>query len=212
MVKKNDITSILRSKSINNSDVRNIKELVKKYPFFSTAQLLLTKCLHELKHNDYDKQLKKTASYVQNRKKFYELIMQDSVIFYQKDKEKSIIASKNSKFQKEENKKYSFSEWLKISQIDQPKENRSADIINNFIQSKPKIQINKDANGSLDTNSQESLNNNKEIITLTLAKVYAKQGHYEKAIEAYEELILKYPKKNSFFASQIKLINKLKEE
>jgi hypothetical protein len=38
------------------------------------------------------------------------------------------------------------------------------------------------------------------------------QGHYEKAISAYEKLSLKYPEKNSLFANQIKLINKLKEK
>ena len=51
---------------------------------------------------------------------------------------------------------------------------------------------------------------NDELVTPTLAKVYLEQEHYEKAISAYEKLILKYPKKNSFFAAQIKLITKLK--
>jgi len=45
-----------------------------------------------------------------------------------------------------------------------------------------------------------------------LAKVYLEQGHFEKAILAYKKLSLKYPEKNSFFANQIKLINKLKEK
>ena len=48
------------------------------------------------------------------------------------------------------------------------------------------------------------------IVTPTLARVYLEQGHYEKAISAYKELILKYPKKSSLFASEIKKITKLK--
>ena len=57
--------------------------------------------------------------------------------------------------------------------------------------------------------SKESVIENNDLVTPTLAKVYLEQMHYEKAILAYEKLILKYPKKSSFFAAQIKLINKL---
>ena len=48
-----------------------------------------------------------------------------------------------------------------------------------------------------------------EMITDTLAKIYMKQGKYDKAILAYEKLSLKYPKKNSYFAGQIKKIKQL---
>lgn len=48
-----------------------------------------------------------------------------------------------------------------------------------------------------------------DLMTETLAKVYAEQGHKGKAIQAYEILKLKYPEKSSFFAAQI---NKLKKE
>ena len=52
---------------------------------------------------------------------------------------------------------------------------------------------------------------NEELVTPTLAKVYFEQHHYEKAINAYKKLILKYPKKSTFFAAQIELIkNKIK--
>ena len=47
------------------------------------------------------------------------------------------------------------------------------------------------------------------LVTETLAKVYIRQKHYKKAIQAYEILMLKYPEKSSFFASQISEIKKL---
>jgi hypothetical protein len=60
--------------------------------------------------------------------------------------------------------------------------------------------------------AKESIIENNDLVTPTLAKVYLEQGHYEKSIVSYEKLILKYPKKSSFFASQIKLISKLKNK
>jgi len=53
---------------------------------------------------------------------------------------------------------------------------------------------------------------NNEIISETLAKVYTRQEHYEKAISIYQKLSLKYPQKSIYFADQINLINKLKKK
>ncbi len=47
------------------------------------------------------------------------------------------------------------------------------------------------------------------LMTETLAQIYIQQTYYDKAIEAYRKLSLKYPKKNTYFASQIEKIKKL---
>ena len=48
------------------------------------------------------------------------------------------------------------------------------------------------------------------FMTETLAKLYLEQKNYDKAIQSYKILILKFPEKNSYFANQIKKINSLK--
>lgn len=45
--------------------------------------------------------------------------------------------------------------------------------------------------------------------TETLAKIYIKQHRYAKALEIIRRLSLKYPKKNAYFADQIRLLEKL---
>ena len=48
-----------------------------------------------------------------------------------------------------------------------------------------------------------------DFVTETLAAIYADQGYYEKAIDAYAKLILLYPEKSTYFAS---LVNEIKSK
>lgn len=45
--------------------------------------------------------------------------------------------------------------------------------------------------------------------TETLARIYVKQQRYDKALEIIKKLYLKYPKKNAYFADQIRFLEKL---
>ncbi len=107
-----------------------------------------------------------------------------------------------------------FSDWL-FAMKDAKEEEKniekkelvsSKELINRFIQSRPrKIDISKEP-----VTPQEmgrlSLVEDEGFVTETLAEIYAKQGKYHKAIKIYEQLSLKNPEKKVFFASRIRFL------
>jgi tetratricopeptide (TPR) repeat protein len=52
--------------------------------------------------------------------------------------------------------------------------------------------------------SEKSTEEKDEFMTETLADLYVQQKNYQKAIEIYNKLILKFPEKKTYFAIQIK--------
>ena len=114
------------------------------------------------------------------------------------------------------------SEWLKLTDfraIDREKDvdektklkpiEKTNKIVDFISASKDKELPKKEFFSPTNTALQSTTTNN-NLMTETLAKVYLEQGHYEKAITAYEILSLKYPQKSSLFANQIKAIKQIK--
>lgn len=55
----------------------------------------------------------------------------------------------------------------------------------------------------------KSINEKEEVASETLALILARQGHREKAIRMYEQLILKIPEKSAYFAAQIQKLKQI---
>ena len=98
---------------------------------------------------------------------------------------------------------------------DQPEEDipqlRGQHLIDNFIdQEGGRIVLNEEPQFTPEQEvEKEDDNAEEEYFTETLARIYIKQGRYSKALEIIKRLSLAYPKKNAYFADQIRFLEKL---
>lgn len=110
---------------------------------------------------------------------------------------------------------HSFDEWLKHTSVitSKTEENTgkpmtAADLIDKFIREEPKIAKPKAFFNPVNM-AKQSVAEDITFVSETLAKIYVLQGNYSKALDAYENLRLKYPEKRLYFAAQIKNLRKL---
>ena len=201
---------ILKNPENNNIDkeqLNYLKSIIESYPYIQSSRALYLKALKKSGSFKFDKELKITAAYTTERNVLFDYI---------NDIEIKNINIKNEKEYKKTNlAKKSFLDWLTLSNvkpIDRSNElntnNSNSSMINQFIQNKPKIGnskiLSEMENDNLNLHEQETL------MTETLAKIYLAQNNFDKALQSYKILSLKYPEKSSYFANQINKIKKLK--
>ena len=83
------------------------------------------------------------------------------------------------------------------------------DLIDTFLQQeKGRIPLSELPEETPDESEQDD-DSDEEYFTETLARIYIKQGRYQKALDIINRLSAKYPKKNAYFADQIRFLEKL---
>jgi tetratricopeptide (TPR) repeat protein len=87
-------------------------------------------------------------------------------------------------------------------------EKKKDDVIERFIQTEPQINRGKAIEYVAGNMAKESLEEDLNLVTETMAKLYVRQGKLDKARKAYKKLIELYPEKSIYFATQLKNLNK----
>jgi hypothetical protein len=185
---------------LNEESLVGIKKLTEEYPFFQSGWMLYLKNLKNVNHSDFDTELQRIAIRVTNRKKLFFLL--------------------NSNQKNQSGNFHVTSQGISVLQIEDvislesetpTTQSAGSNLIDNFIASKPTIRIKNNVVIPHNTDfSEESVSENDEIFTETFANILVNQKKYDKAIESFEKLSLRFPEKNIYFARRIEEIQNLK--
>ena len=214
MNKKSFLKILQQPNNLLENELVFIKEINQDFPYFQVSKAIYLKSLKEKEDLKFKKYLKLTAAHTRDRKILFDFIKniqnQNEKVFFNKNEITTIINENKISNNQDAIEYNSFVEWLEISNIKPIDRNNQNDIVDKFISEKPKINIKTNEEES-DRNSKEDLLADAGYMTETLAKLYLNQKNYDKAIQSYKILILKFPEKNSYFADQIKKIKSLKK-
>ena len=215
MNKKNFIKILQQPENLTDKELNFIREINIEYPFFQASKVIELKYLKKVKDIKFKKHLRIAAAFTKNREVLFDFINdiqnQNEKIYFNKNEIKKVL-NESTILEKDQKIEYnSFVDWLDLTNIKPIDRENQTKKIDDFISKEPKIKVNNDS-------EEESIKVDSEVLTdagfmtETLAKLYVNQKNYEKAIQSYKILILKFPEKNSYFADQIKIIKKLKSK
>ncbi|MFD2966920.1 hypothetical protein [Sphingobacterium bambusae] len=129
-----------------------------------------------------------------NKKSAFDPVAFDKIVLDQQIRENIIH------LQEPEDK---LSEEVKQRAVTYTRVDKTSEVIEKFIREEPQIQPPPADQLNMENKARKSSEEQFDLVTETLANIYASQGMYVKAIEVYKKLILKFPEKKSYFATQI---------
>jgi len=88
------------------------------------------------------------------------------------------------------------------------KNSKGSEIIESFIKNEPQISPPKPEAINNENKARKSAEDHNDLVSETLASIYIEQMLYDKAIETYEKLSLKFPEKSRYFADLIQSLEK----
>ena len=228
---KEELMVLLHNPELTGQSVDMLSRLVEEYPYFHTGHQLYLKGLRQTDEMKMALQLKKAALCVRDRDVLYHYINHSSPQKYVHPVQGVLVQTEEESFTpveirdiysekqlvddliKSTHKRTNITETLpQLIPVKEETKERNAttdenrvwspsELIDYFLKTNPKIVPNDKQYFEVDLS--EIQHDSQSAATETLADIYATQGHKDKAIEIYEQLILKNPEKHIYFAAQI---------
>lgn len=198
MQKEEFFNYLKHPEKLNEESLVELKEMVSNYPAFQSAWMLLLKNLKLLDDPEFDRYLEEGAIHVADRRKLYHFL------HHKKTWEPEELPSLTG--QDPLTMEYMTPGFYQLNEKPEEKEESLVELIRS-IRKKQATKVIEEVEQT-ETPKPEKTGGD-SFVTETLARIFAQQGHHQKAIQAYENLSLKYPEKSTYFAGQIEKIKKL---
>ena len=230
---------IIHPEMLDKETLYDLRSLLALYPYHQTARLLMLHNLYLLHDPTFDEELRRSAIYITDRKVIFNLVEaahyklrktehantnNNSVTSAGRtitlidrflDTVPAGTANKNEKNKRKPTPADAAIDYVAYlletdddSSNNDTSEMKGQDLIDSFIANdKGKIVLKEEPEYLPDIDNGG--NGDEKFFTETLARIYIQQGRYSKALEIIKRLNLNYPKKNVYFADQIRFLEKL---
>lgn len=224
---------------LNRETLYELRTLLARYPYFQTARLLYLKNLYLLHDITFGEELRRAALYMADRRVLFSLVEGERYTWKALEKQQveddvsgvdrtltlidAFLASLPEEpaspgiitLPVEAATDYTAYLMQVPDEVEEKPEEapklKGQEWIDHFLENSEEQPL----IASVTEEEEEELGKTEEepedesYFTETLAKIYVKQQRYSKALEIITRLNLKYPKKNAYFADQIRFLEKL---
>ena len=224
---------------LNRETLYELRTLLAHYPYFQTARLLYLKNLFLLHDVTFGEELRRAALYLADRRVLFSLVEGEHYTLKALEKQQvldeasgvdrtlSLIDAFLSTLPEEpaapgiitlpveaatDYTAYLMQESSQESEVtEEAPKLKGQEWIDNFLEKSEEQPLITSVAEEEEEESEkiEEEPEEESYFTETLAKIYVKQQRYSKALEIIQRLNLKYPKKNAYFADQIRFLEKL---
>ena len=233
------IDYIRRPDTFDDDAIAHLQRLTQEHPYFQVARILLLQALYKKHDPVYDETLRRTAILVPCRDAIFRLTEEPLYTHVEEHKryEETTEASKSRTVSLIDNfleaqmpatpaphpidAAQDYIGYLLQRESQQGSKQQEAlpmnggGVVEDFLEKEHGRIVLED---NIETEQEEPQteeskipqnNENNEILTEIMAGIYIKQGKYENAVKIIRQLSLTYPKKNRYFADQIRFLEKL---
>ena len=232
---KQVIDYIRQPESLDHQALEHLRGIVEKYPYYHAARILLVRTLYQMHDSAFDEQLRRAAIYVPSRQTLFQMFQMPSITPDSPVKRASHANEAAENTQSTDSLIDSFLDTIPqqstnapriidatvdymayLMQVETGSSNTSIprmageDYIDDFLtKNEGRFDLEDLPAEETPRTIQEPQNDvGNGVLAEAMARIYIKQGKYDKAIEIIERISLKYPKKNRYFADQVRFLEK----